>query len=69
MIKAKSGAIQMARASKGWTQQELAESSGMHRATVRLTENGSRGTHSVSAKKISDALGCKVEELFEFVDK
>lgn len=48
----------------GLTQTELAERSGVSRATVNRIENGKEETSTKTLEKIASALGVCVEELF-----
>jgi transcriptional regulator with XRE-family HTH domain len=45
------------RALRGWEQTELAEKSGVDRATISLLENGRRPPRPSTVQKLADALG------------
>ena len=53
------------REEKGWTQDELAQRSGVSRVTICLLENGKMKTSKTDTlTKIADALGAKVTSVF-----
>jgi putative transcriptional regulator len=49
------------------TQAELAEKVGVSRKTINTVENGVFIPSTILALKLSDALGVRVEQLFELV--
>lgn len=54
------------RMAKNWSQQELAEISGVSQAQISYIENGKKKNPGViTLKKLADALGVSVEELIE----
>lgn len=53
------------RKSAGLTQQDLSESAGVSRKSINAIENGIYVPSTVLALKISNTLGCKVEDLFK----
>ncbi len=57
--------IEYLRKRKGLTQEELAEKAGLHRAYFWDIENG-RNISIKTAYKISNALGVKLSDLFNF---
>ena len=65
MIMAKPGAIQLARAAKGWTQTELSENSGVSRQSIGMIEKRKAGASPKSAKKICEILEREIDDLFE----
>lgn len=53
------------RKKKGLTQAELAEKSGVSRATICAIENGTnKGVSTTTLTKLADALGVKAEKIF-----
>lgn len=57
--------IKEKRIEKGMTQEELAEKSGISRASILSYENGTAKNITVkNLESIADALNCKIEELF-----
>lgn len=60
--------LKKVRESKGFTQKELAERSGVN---IRQIQHYEQGTHSINgasvttALKIADALGCAIREILE----
>ena len=63
MIKARTNDLVMARASKGWSQTELAKKAGVSSSIISRVEKGSN-TSAKAAKKIADALQVEVSEIF-----
>ena len=57
--------LRMARATRGWTQAELAERVSVTRKTINTVENGVFVPSTVLALKLARALGMTVEELFQ----
>jgi len=53
------------RKTKGWSQEKLAEESGLHRTYVGGIERGERNVSLVNIKKISTSLGVSLSKLFE----
>lgn len=49
---------------KHLSQSELARQSGLSRQTVIMVEQGKQSPTSVTAKKIADALGLTIEQIF-----
>lgn len=57
--------IKEAREKKKMTQEELAEKSGISRATISALENGTmRATSTKTLLKLAEALGTTVESIF-----
>lgn len=56
------------RLSVGLSQQELAHRSGLHRTYVTDVERGARNPSLNSIKKLSDALGVSLSNLFNLVE-
>lgn len=58
--------IQELRHKRGWTQRELASKSGVTQASISEIEQGRRTRpHSSTLKKLADAFGVSVPELYE----
>ncbi|MBQ1804301.1 MAG: helix-turn-helix transcriptional regulator [Oscillospiraceae bacterium] len=55
--------IKARREAKGWTQEMLAEVTGIHRVTIARYETTNAGMTVENAKKIAAALGCTIDEL------
>lgn len=53
------------RESKGLTQQELAELSGLHRNYIVSVEKGDRNLTVVTLTKIANALNVEIQRLFD----
>lgn len=51
------------RIKKGMTLDALAKASGVSRVSINRYELGTRTPDVVAAKKIADALGCRIEDL------
>lgn len=51
------------RKARGWTQQQFAEQSGLHRAYVAGIERGERNVTILSLKKLADVLRVSLAEL------
>ena len=60
-----SARIKQLRETRGLTQNELAEASGIHRVTIARYEIGDIGISLENATKIAAALGCTVNDLIE----
>lgn len=50
---------------KGWTRRALAKASGIGEVTSQQVCSGKRNPSPPVAKKIADALGVEVEEIFD----
>ena len=57
--------IQMLRKQKGWTQDMLAEISGVNRVLIANYESKGAGMTMKTAAKLADALGCTVYDLIK----
>lgn len=53
------------RKNSGLTQLELSKSAGVSRRSISAIENGIYTPSTILALKISETLGCKVEDLFQ----
>lgn len=58
-------AIKVIRRQKGMTQADLAEMLGVTPAAISRYESGERIPDIVTAAKIANALGCKVDDLIK----
>ncbi len=58
--------IERLRRAKGWSQAELARRVGVTQGAVGHWEQGHREPLASSAWKLSQALGCKMEDLFTY---
>ena len=56
--------IKEARKERGWSQEKLAQLSGLHRTYVGLIEVGKRNVAIINLSKILDALEVDVEEIY-----
>lgn len=57
--------IRELRHKKGWTQEQLAEKSGVSRALIAGLESGATTeTSTVSLKKLAIALSCDISDIF-----
>lgn len=57
--------IRKIRLAKGYSQEKLAEISGLHRTYIGGVERGERNIGIENLKKIADSLEIKVSELFQ----
>jgi transcriptional regulator with XRE-family HTH domain len=57
--------IRKYRLRKGWSQEELAEESGLHRTYVSGVERGARNPTVQIVGKLAKALGVKAADLFK----
>lgn len=53
------------RKNSGLTQLELSKSAGVSRRSISAIENGIYTPSTILALKISETLGCRVEDLFQ----
>ncbi len=60
--------VRSQRLKDGLSQEELAHRSGLHRTYVTDVERGARNPSLNSIKKLSDALGVSLSELFGLVE-
>ncbi len=63
ILKRFSDKVRILRKSKGWTQEELAVRTGLHRTYIGSIERGERNVSLINVEKIADALGVPVETL------
>lgn len=57
------------RTQKNWSQEELAEKSGLHRTYIGSVERGERNITLRTLQRIADALGCEMTALFPVMAK
>jgi putative transcriptional regulator len=57
------------RDARGWTQAELAARVGVSRKTINTIENGVFIPSTLTALKIAEALGRRVEDMFSVVNE
>lgn len=60
--------IKTRREAKGWTQEQLAEATGIHRVTIARYETVNGGMTLESAQRLASALGCKVDDFLKEVE-
>jgi transcriptional regulator with XRE-family HTH domain len=63
ILKRFSDKIRRLRKSRGWTQEELAVRTGLHRTYIGSIERCERNVSLINVEKIADALGVPVEAL------
>lgn len=56
--------VQRLRREKGWSQEELAERTGLHRTYVSGIERGIRNPTTTVLEQLARGLGCSIGELF-----
>jgi transcriptional regulator with XRE-family HTH domain len=56
--------IKLLRIARDWSQEELAEATGMHRTFIGQVERGQRGMNIISLWPLSQAFGIEIGELF-----
>jgi putative transcriptional regulator len=64
-----SNTLKAEREARGWTQADLAARVGVSRKTINTIENGVFVPSTITALKISRALGKAVEDLFRVAEK
>lgn len=57
------------RKAKGWTQETLADESGVHRVLIARYEKTGMNMTIKTAEKLATALGCTIDELFAGKEK
>lgn len=55
--------LQLARFNLGWSQEKLADKSGVSRSAISELEQGNTQAKSNTAKRLADALGVKVWQI------
>lgn len=60
--------IKLLRVSRGWSQEQLAEASGMHRTFIGQVERGQRGLNVLGLWRLAGAFSIPIGELFIDVD-
>lgn len=68
-LTAKKAAITSMRKKKGFSQSKLSELAGLGHAAVYRMEEMDHKVHPLRAKAVAEVLGCKVEDLFEDVER
>jgi transcriptional regulator with XRE-family HTH domain len=56
--------IKQLRESRGWTQEILAEISGVNRVLIANYESKGKGMTLTTAMKLAEALNCTIDDLF-----
>jgi transcriptional regulator with XRE-family HTH domain len=56
--------IKLLRIARGWSQEQLAEETGMHRTFIGQVERGQRGMNIIALWPMSRAFGIGIGELF-----
>lgn len=56
--------IKLLRIARGWSQEQLAEATGMHRTFIGQVERGQRGMNIIALWPVSQAFGIEIGELF-----
>lgn len=59
-------AIRSSRKTKGWSQEELAERSGLDRTYIGSVERGERNISLLNIEKIASALDAGITDLLDF---
>lgn len=62
------GNIKSARLAKGWSQEELAHQSGLHRTYISSLERGVRNPTVAVLQRVARALGVRSGSLLEGID-
>lgn len=58
--------IKHLREQKGWSQETLAQESGLHRTYIGGIERGERNVSLINIKRLAEALQTEMSELFKF---
>ena len=61
--------IRKLRLKHGWTQDEFADKSGLHRAQVGAFENGRMNVTLASLHLVAETLGVRIVDLFRGVER
>lgn len=56
--------VRRLRVEQGWSQEQLADRTGLHRTYVGSVERGERNVSIDNVEKFAKALGCSVGEMF-----
>ena len=57
--------VKRLRKSQGWSQEELAKRSGLHRTYIGSLENGGRNVSLINVERLSKALHVDIESLIK----
>jgi transcriptional regulator with XRE-family HTH domain len=57
--------VQKFRKAKGWSQEELAEKSSLHRTYIGSIERNERNVSLINIQRIAHALGVRIEDLLK----
>ena len=60
--------IRLLRVQKGWSQEELAQQSGLHRTYISSVEQGKRNLAALNLRSLAEAYGISISELFTDVE-
>jgi transcriptional regulator with XRE-family HTH domain len=55
--------LRIARASRGWSQEDLADRAGLHRTYVGAIERGERNITLATLERLATALGLEITDL------
>lgn len=69
LIKNFGKSVRKAREEKGFSQEKLAELTGLHRTYIGGIERGERNASIKSIQKIANALKINISTLFELIEK
>lgn len=60
--------IRAIRKRRGLSQEDLSAKSGVNRISISKYERGASYPNMANAMKIANALGCKIDQLFDYTD-
>ena len=60
--------LRLLRVTRGWTQEVLAEASGLHRTYISSLERGGRNISIDNIDRLAQALGISISELVDPID-
>ena len=60
--------LRLFRVTRGWTQEALAEASGLHRTYISSLERGGRNISIDNIDRLAQALGISISELIDPID-